>query len=161
METQDIITEAKRNGICPEWAADFANNPTVAHLCERYFAGSDWAIEHDFPSIEMLRAFRGQTERHGIYTDYSGETSRGVCAFFGDSVASISASGYDVKSVIVRHNSALVISARDNAIIDVTVLDNARVMVHQEGAAQVTVYRYGGHILGNGKIIEKSFKKDI
>lgn len=141
---KEIALEAKKKGLCKDWFMKMCAQNYIEPLCKMYFDGSDWAMENDFPSLEILRRFKGNSEQFGLFTDYSGtiENSRRT-AFFGKSKVEIIAKNYDVQEIYVRHNSHAKIYASDNAFVVVNVVDDAMLEVVCDGKAKVNVYCYG------------------
>lgn len=166
METKEILKKAKAKGLCKEWQTDFNKDSSLKHLCEKFFEGSDWALENDFPDLELLRKF--PTDPYGLHTDCKGgafevSNEKGELAFFGDSEAEINLKGYSVSEIYVRHNSNVKITAYENAYAVVTILDNAFVEIESKDRANVSVYQYGNNsnfrITGNVTVKESKWAK--
>lgn len=127
-----------------------------------YFDGDDWSMENDFPKINVLRKFRGQSEVHGIFTDYRGMPNNLVkAAFFGESDIQMVYNGFTVSQLVLRHDTKAKITATENAILIVNVLDNAELEVTSLENARVEVFQYGGRVKSTGdvRITKTSFKK--
>ena len=167
METKKIIQSAKKQGICKEWYLDFLKDNSLKNLCAKYFEGSDWAMEHDFPNLEMLRAFKDQSFEFGLLTDFAGEIHIGLDnkssknAFFGNSKATIYAGGFSVSEIYVRHNSEVKIEAIENAFMIINVLDNATVQIECTDDAKVQVFDYGGCTIRYDEKANVTVKKSI
>lgn len=147
MIPKEIAIKAKQTGICKEWFADMIKKNNLKTLCEMYFKGSDWAMENNFPTLEMLRDTK-ETEQYGLFTDFSGVVPNFIrLAFFGKSDVEIIAENYDVKEIYIRHDSTLKLKANGESKVFISVLDNAKVQIECEGNAVVNVYAYGN--LGN------------
>lgn len=161
MTTKDIVTEARKKGLCKEWFADFLKDNSIKHLCERFFEGSDWTMENDFPTLSILQKFKYEAELYGLFADYEGVSGFQKSAFFGKSKAEIVASGCDVKEIYIRHDSELKLTISGNAYVVVNVLDNAKVDIDISGEAQLTVYNYSENstIVGKGnfKVLKSYF----
>ncbi|SDE15177.1 hypothetical protein [Riemerella columbipharyngis] len=160
MEIKEIIREAARKGLCKEWQRDMKNSPTLSTLCDMYFRGDDWAMRKDFPSLEILREFKAQTQEYGLYTDFEGNISNVMrTALFGNSKAEITYSDFAVATLIVRHNSKAEITTKGNAFLLVNVLDNAEVEIQCTEDSNVAVYLYSDkakiQTTGDLKIIKK------
>lgn len=159
---ENLIQKAIEKGLCPEWAQNFKFDPSIANLCRKFFLGSDWALERNFPELVYLRRYKGQTEQYGIFTDYHGSTPLCRSAFFGNSRVKVTADNFEVKQIIIRHNSTLDISAKGHSITEITVLDNAVVNIATTENAQVNVFYYGAEsnirLSGNVKLFKSSFK---
>ena len=147
---KEIGLLAKKQGLCRPWFAEMLKINDVKLLCDMYFRGSDWAMENDFPPVDVLRKFKGNTDKHGLFTDFKG--SAGLlnigkpqyAAFFGDSDADLICEEFSVSEIFVRHNSKLKLTVKEKAIAFVNVLDNAELEIICEGTA--TVYHYGENV---------------
>lgn len=139
---KDIIQQAKDLSICQEWHEKMQKNPTMEYFCDMYFKGDDWAMEKDYPTLELLEKYKGQTEEFGLYKDFEGELkNRERLALFGNSNATIEYDGFIVAKLNIRHNSKVKIIAREYAIVSVNVLDNAEVEVEKHDKARVLIYK--------------------
>lgn len=140
----DIVAKAKELGICQKWGEEMQSSPKMALYCKMYFDGEDWAMEQDFPTLELLQKYKGQTEEYGLYTDHQGAFENwDKIAFFGKSVVEIDYNCFQVGKVNIRHDSKAKIIAEDNAIVMINILDNAEVEVEAKDNAKIFVYRYG------------------
>ena len=166
---KEIALEAKKKAICQEWFSEMTKQNNIQPLCEMYFKGSDWAMENDFPSLELLRKFKGNPERFGLYADFIGSagllnvSNTQRIAFFGNSQADLICEDWSVCEVYVRHNSEVKITAGENAIVIVNLLDSANIEILAEENANVKVYQYGSQsnftVSGSVEIIERSWQK--
>lgn len=162
MNLQEIYIQAVENGICREWQEKMQADLSLKNLCRMYFDGDDWSMEKDFPKIEVLRKFRGQSEAYGIFTDYTGMPSNiQRAAFFGISNIQMVYNGFSVSQLVLRHDTKAKITAAENAILVVNLLDNAEVDINCIEKAKVTVFQYGGKVksMGDVRITKTSFKK--
>lgn len=162
---KEIALILKKSGkkICDEWYSRMMKITTFRDLVEMYFAGDDWSMEMDFPDEFTARKFKGGIEPYGIKVDAKETFSNDKrIAFFGNSDAEIEYNGYQVGTVIIRHQSKVHVKASGNAIVFVNILDNAIVQIDCTDEAQVTVYNYGKKTKissnGNVKQYEKAFK---
>lgn len=144
---KEIALEAKKSNICSEYFSDMAKQSNIAPLCEMYFKGSDWAMENDFPKLDILRKFKGNSEQYGIFTDYVGQLSMlsvlNRKAFFGNSRVRIDAKSFSVSEIYIRHNSLVNIFASENAIMVINILDDAKVKIYCTDEADVKIFCYG------------------
>lgn len=163
MKTKEIIKMAADNKICQPWYEEMKKDSSIQNLCRMYFDGDDWAMENDFPNLETLREFKGQTEFYSLFTDHKAvfktvTVKKLKRAFFGDSDVSLSYAGFTVAEVIIRHQSKATITVFDHAVLKITILDNAEVEVISNPNASVSIYTYGNSKIkhsGNIKIYKK------
>ena len=163
MKTKNVIEQAKAQRVCDEWHCRMVKDPSVENLCKMYFDGDDWAMENDFPSVEVLRKFRGQTENYGMFTDYTGMPNiLKKAAFFGNSDVKLIYNAFSVSELIFRHNAKAIIKATDNAKVFINLLDNAELDIECYENAIVEVFSYGNEnikMIGDVRIHKSSFKK--
>lgn len=163
METINVIEQAKARKICDEWHARMVKNPSVENLCKMYFDGDDWAMENDFPSVEVLRKFKGKTESYGLFTDYTGMPNNlKKAAFFGNSDIKMIYNGFSVSQLTLRHNTKATIKAAENAILVINLLDSAELNVECYENARVEIFSYGNEkikMIGDVKIHKSTLKK--
>ncbi|MFB9120994.1 hypothetical protein ACFFUE_07305 [Bergeyella porcorum] len=140
MNIETIIEQAKKQGICVEWHKDMQQNPTLENLCEMFFKGDDWAMDNNFPTPEMLRAFP-ETVHHGLFVDasYQGSAPQRI-AFFGGSDAVLDSDGYQVSEIYLRQNSRLKITAKGMSKIFITALDNAVIEAKAMQNARIVIF---------------------
>lgn len=159
MNTKNIIVSARKKGLCDQWFENFQRDNSLKNLCAKYFEGSDWAMENDFPGLELLRNFK--TDEFGLHTDFVGQVSLlsvlNRKAFFGNSKVRLDAKSFSVSEIYIRHNSEVEIFASENAIMIINVLDNAKVTINRNDDAQVTVYVYGD----NTRVVEKNININV
>ena len=161
---KEIALEAKKKGICGPWYKDMLMVTTFKHLAEMYFKGDDWAMEHDFPTLEMCRTYKGGILPYKMITDEKiAALNLREAAFFGDCKVQYTVDGFNVSKINVRHNSELNIVAKDDSILFINLLDDAKVDIDVWDNAQVTVYCYTNRdqitFNGNVKIKMKSWEK--
>ncbi len=140
MNIETIIEQAKKQGICVEWHKDMQQNPTLETLCEMFFKGDDWAMDNNFPTPEMLRAFP-ETVYHGLFVDasYQGSAPQRI-AFFGDSDAVLDSDEYQVSEIYLRQNSRLKITAKGMSKIFITALDNTVIEAEAMQNARIVIF---------------------
>lgn len=161
---KEIALSAKKKGICKEWFSSMLKQGDIRPLCAMYFKGDDWAMENDFPSLETLRKFKGNSDQYGLHTDFvGGLENEQQTALFGDSEAKLNYNEFFAGVLIVRHNSKAKITASGNAFLVINLLDSAFVEIEATENAKVSVYQYGNKsnfiITGNVEIIEKQWQK--
>lgn len=142
---KDIINRAKELGICREWAEKMENNATLEHFCKLYFLGDDWARENDFPSLDLLRKYKG-TEVFNLYADCKDKfVNIQNLAFFGNSEVELEYNNFAVGYLNIRHDSKAKIKIKDNAILTINLMDNAQIDIEADKNATISVYQYGEH----------------
>lgn len=67
MKLQDIIQQAKKQGLCEEWYNEMKCYPTLETLCRMFFKGDDWALK----TIFQARKCSIISEEKQSNTDYS------------------------------------------------------------------------------------------
>ncbi|WP_123857819.1 hypothetical protein [Chryseobacterium nakagawai] len=136
---------------------------SVENLCNMFFNEDNWSMENDFPSLEILREFKGQSEQHGLFTDFTGKNVNELqSAYFGSSEVLLGYNMFNVGKVILRHNTKAKIIAKDHAIVIVNLLDNADLEIECYDKASVMVFCYDNHqvkSIGNVKVQTSTFKK--
>lgn len=152
MINREIHDLAVTKGICKDWAKKL-KNATNKELSEMFFDGSDWAFKYDFPTIDLLKDYKGVKE-FGLVLDAENETFKGIerLAFFGDGKAKVVYENFEVADVYVRHGSDVEINASNYAIVSVSVEDNASVHIVKDSTAKVNVRWYSGVVSGDCNI---------
>lgn len=72
-----MLADAARAGICRQYKGLLERCDTLTDFLRLYRRGADWAMEHNVPSLDMLRRFpEERLDLHGIYIDreFNGET---------------------------------------------------------------------------------------
>ena len=161
---KEIALEAKKKNICKEWFSDMLNIDNIKPLCAMFFIDDNWAMEKDFPSLEVLRRFKGESDQYGLRTDFVGDLlNPEKTALFGNSKSLINYNGFSVSTLIVRHNSECEILASGDAFINVNILDNASVNIKCYENARVFVSNYSEkskiESFGNVEINKSNFNK--
>lgn len=163
MKLKQVYKQAVKNNLCMEWQGRMRADLSLKNLCKMYFSGDDWSMENDFPSLNILREFKGQSDKYGLYTDFSGKkTNEQDSAYFGISNILIGYNMYSVGKVIIRHQTKAKIIAKDHAIVIVNLLDNAELEIECYDKASVVVFCYNNHnvkSIGNVKVQTSTFKK--
>lgn len=158
---EQILTMAREAGLCKPWQEKVVQDSSLENLCKMYFAGDDWAMEKDFPSLEVLRNFRGQTEVYGLFTDYTGMPNNlPKAAFFGSSNVQLTYTGFSVSQLILRHQTEAKIRVCDNAVLIINILDAAKLDIECIDNARVEVFAYGNEnikMLGDVRIHKSKF----
>lgn len=167
---KEIAAAAKKCEVKPSAACIKKINSAenIEPLCKMFFKEDNWAMENDFPSLETLRKFKGESDEFGLHTDFKGvvglvKGTNQQAAFFGKSNAEIECDPFTAGVVIIRHDSKVKITAKENVFLVVNLLDNAFVEVEAGENSKVTVFQYGQksnfRITGNVEIKEGKFEK--
>lgn len=144
MNTKDIVSlikgKLRKGQICEEWYLKALENDSLRNLCEMWFDGSDWSIRENFPTFDVLKSFKGETEKYGLFMDAAGEITPLIrMAFFGDSDVKIKLSKFDTVQIYLRHNSRLELITDETCIVELNVVDNAKYTLWGDG--KVNVYK--------------------
>lgn len=163
METKEILRLATDINLCKPWQEKMKNDLSLKNLCQMYFDGDDWSMENDFPNLETLRKFKGQSEVHGVFTDYVGMPNNlPKAAFFGKSNVQMIYNGFSVSQLVIRHETRATIKASENAIVIINLLDDAEIEIDCIENARVEVFTYGNSNIkytGDVRIHKSTFKK--
>lgn len=161
---KQLASEARKAKLCKPWLAEMIKAEDIKPLCEMYFKGDDWAMEKDFPALEVLRKFKGESDQYGLHTDFKGDLeNQKQTALFGKSNAKLNYTGFFAGVLIIRHDSNAKIEVSGNAFLIVNILDHAFAEIETFDNAKVNVFQYGTtsnfKITGNVKIKEGKFGK--
>lgn len=147
-KSDKLKSEAIALGLCEQWQSEWAGRLSDAELIGRYKKGIDFAIEHDWPSVEYIKSnFNAELlHKHGIYCD---EELRGcvlpednILILNGHCTGRVVIGRYSVATIYVRHTCNLDIRVRDFARVRICLYDNANVSVVGGSASDTYVYRY-------------------
>lgn len=156
--------EAVSLGLCARWTQEWEDGTTKDAMAEKFVTGIDFCIEHDWPSVVVMKKDFGDViHRHGIYADESVRLKNpGTVILNGRCDASMTCDMFAVSNIYVRHSSVLKIVARDRANVHINVYDKAEVDIKAYGEAKCFVYRYGGRVTtgGSGKITVRERETD-
>lgn len=161
---KELATAAKKQKLCKPYLADMTKATDIKPLCEMYFKGDDWSMEKDFPSLEVLRKFKGKSDEYGLHTDFKGDLeNERQTALFGKSEAKLNYTDFFAGVLIIRHNSKAKITLSGNSYLMLNLLDSATVEIEATENAKVSVFQYGNNsnfiITGNVEIKEGKFGK--
>lgn len=163
---KELAKAAQDKGICTDWLIDLNETNDIEKLLSMYIQGIDFCLANNYPDNEYIRAnFKGKMEHRGIYLDddFRAENCRVVVAL-GQCSGNIELSSYQVSELFVKHESELMVVARENSFVMIDIFDNAKLTVLACDNAKVCVNRYGGMVThrlkGKAafKIIEKNQK---
>lgn len=163
MKTDNILNLAIKQNLCNEYQEKIKNDSSLENLCKMYFDGDDWSMENDFPSLEVLREFKGKSDIFGLRTDFIGSNKNELqSAYFGNSEVNLMYDGYAVGKLILRHQTKAKIKASGNAKLFINILDNAELEIECTEKASVSIFCYDNHnvkSIGNVKVHLSTFKK--
>lgn len=153
----EMKAQAVNLGLCKMWTDEWEDDTSKEELVNKFIAGLDFCIEHDWPSVpDIKRFFGGVMQKQGVFADERVIVKNASTTILnGSCECSATFDGCASGDIYVRHKSELRIKAHDEARVFVTVLDNASVEVTADGASKVFVYRYGeGKVLSaNGNVV--------
>ncbi len=150
-----LKTEAVRLGLCDKWRDEvWGKELDLNRLAELYFKGSDFVIEHHYPSNASIKALfeRDFLRQKGILVDDKWSLLNPTFAMvLGKSESKIRLNAYKVSQIYVRDDSHIEITARhhshaivhlyENAAAEVSVSDNATVRVLNHAKNTDTIYK--------------------
>lgn len=140
---------ARSQGLCNEWYGEWKDETDVDELLEKYVRGIDFAIEHDYPSLEFARKYfaskpmKEALHRHNIYLDEEVnlvESNSGVWVLLGKCTGRITFDAWAVANVYVRHESNVRIDAEDLSRVFVSVCESAEADLKQQYGAVIKKY---------------------
>lgn len=73
---KEAIADTVRNGVCDEYQGLMRKCRTEDEMLDLYVRGINWCLEHNSPSIDLLRKYPEECARHGVFIDrdFFGET---------------------------------------------------------------------------------------
>lgn len=158
---EQLLQAGTALGMCEKFQKEWGN-PDIKELCDKYFRGQDFCIEHNYPSLEWLNAnLRGKTMMYGILINeiasaISGEETKDY-ALLGRSELLLDA--YHSCDITVRHDSVLKLRLMPGSFVYVTLLDNATLYISEKAdGARLCVSHYGGTVI-NEHLIDRYHKK--
>lgn len=165
MEKQEYLKQqAVGLGLCTQWQGEWGQ-PTDNELIQKYIRGIDFCIEHNYPSNDYIKSnFDVESlHRNGIFVDETINVGRNnpqrILVFNGRCVGSINVDGFSCRTIYIRGDSCINITAKGFSRTFIRVYDNARVNVIVNGGAKAFVYRYGGDISGSGYMLRDRKEK--
>lgn len=146
---KELANLAKKKGICKEWYNSMKGLDDKDSLIEMYVKGIDFCLANDFPSNDYIRAnFAGKMEAYGVHLDELLNTAndRRVIAL-GNCRGRIEINAFGVSEVFLKHESDLVVVAKDHSFVMIDMFDNSRLHVIASADAKVCVNHYGGDLI--------------
>lgn len=163
---KELANAAKKKGICKEWFNNMKGLDDKEALIEMYVKGIDFCLANDFPSNDYIRTnFAGKMEAYGVHLDEFLNTvnDRRVVAL-GNCLGRIEVNRFGVSEVFVKHESDLVIVAKDNSFVMIDMFDSTKLKVIASEDAKVCINHYGGDLITEKsddaivKVIQKNKK---
>jgi len=155
---QELKVMAVSLGLCQQWQ-DQWGMPDSDELVGKYVEGIDFAIQHDFPSIEYIESnfSKEVLRRNGVYCNDKIIGKKRVMVLLGNSSGEIRLNDFEVVTVYARHDSEVKISVSDFASVLVYAYDNAKVTIDNKGYHRQRVYNYSHStkFAYTGEIIQK------
>ncbi|MDU1906324.1 MAG: hypothetical protein E6772_16260 [Dysgonomonas sp.] len=136
-----LLKKAIELNLCQPWQD--AWNDDFSALMNMYKRGMDFCVEHDYPSLDILRQYlKGKTEDYNIFIDSDKEIEiySDTVVVVGDSHLKINIADYGVLNLYVRHNSKTIIYGGEHSVINVETYDNS--VLEVENTCNVNVYQY-------------------
>lgn len=136
-----LLNEAINQGLCRPWKENWKSD--MDSLISMYKKGIDFCVEHDYPSLNIIRRYlKGKTEEYNIYIDSGSETTvyADTVVVLGDSKMKIWIADYGVVSLYLLHNSEVSIFCGSHSKISVETYNDSALKVRS--ATSVSVYRY-------------------
>lgn len=155
---QELKNQAVSLGLCQQWQSEWGT-PNNDELIQKYVKGIDFAIKHDFPSVEFInKSFdKAALHRNGVFCDDEINGKNRVMVLLGGSSGEIDLNGYDVATIYVRHYCKVRITVADFASVIIKVYDSAEVSIDTKGFNKPRIYRYSdkASIFTNGEVVIK------
>lgn len=140
--SETLKRQAEALNACKKGLRNFPE--TEQGMVERWKQNLDFALENDFPSVEMMRRFdRYLLHENLIFVDEHiniDNAPDGVYVINGECSGTLHFREWAAATVYVRHTSKVSIIAEDFAKVFVRVYDEAEVDVCDVGDAMVKVY---------------------
>ena len=156
--------EAVGLGLCEQWTKEWTDGTTKEGMMEKFVRGIDFCIEHDWPSVKVMkRDFGDVMHDYGVYADENVEAVNApLVVLNGECVGNIEYMGTATGEVYARHRSEAKIKVRGLTRCFVSLYDEAEVSVECEEGCRVFVYVHGGRVKktkGNVTIRDKRNEK--
>lgn len=139
---------ARKQGLCDQWFGEWKDDTDNTALFDKYKRGIDFAIEHDYPSLEFIRSSwdKDELQSNNIFLDHKGivcNNLKGTVVVNGESDITLDYCMFDTSDVYVRHNSKVVVNAKDKCRIMINLYDMAEATINCNDEARVYVYKHG------------------
>ena len=145
---KELAKQARKMGACKEGHDELLSLQDKDAMVELYLRKIDFCLSKEYPNNDFIRShFKGAMEKHGVFLDDAVKVeNKPKCVCLGACSGNISVDNFNVCEVFVKHNSEIIISAKDNAFVMVDIFDDSTVMIHAHDRAKVCVNRYGGMV---------------
>lgn len=149
MDAQEVLfREGVKLGMCAKFK-DTWGTPNTKELVNKFFAGMDFCIEHDFPKVDTIKElFAGEDiQSLGVYVEDGISEEQPSVVVLGDAVVNIYIPAYKTCDIYVRHNSHIHLHMGAGAFAYVSIFNDANVHVDDKDAtARIFCSRFGGTI---------------
>jgi hypothetical protein len=141
----ELRQQAVDFGLCDKWRGDWKSDKNQQELIDMWKKGIDFAIIHDYPSIDFIKANfdRKLLNRNLIFVDEPIEIKNapsGIYVINGECSGTLWFNSWAAATVYVRHNSNVRIIADDFAKVFVRLYDDASADVIELDGAVIKVY---------------------
>lgn len=141
----ELRQQAVDFGLCDKWRGDWKSDKNQQELIDMWKKGIDFAIIHDYPSIDFIKANfdRGLLNRNLVFVDEPIEIKNapsGIYVINGECSGTLWFNSWAAATVYVRHNSNVRIIADDFAKVFVRLYDDASADVIELDGAVIKVY---------------------
>lgn len=162
--SKELAERARKQGICKEWHDELLSIKDKDAMVAMYLRGIDFCLSNDYPGNDFIRShFKGVIEKQGVFLDDAVKVeNKPKCVCLGACSGNVVVDGFNTCEIFVKHDSEIIISAKDNAFVMVDVFNNATVMIHAHDRAKVCVNRYGGVVnhFADGEAVVKIREKN-
>lgn len=157
--SEELKKDAIKLGLCPEWTQEWGE-PDKDELCDKYVRGIDFAILHNYPSLEYMKSnFDGVMQKHGIYVnDKLCLHNPKMVVANGECVGTIYFDRFSVGRMYIRHDSEVSIYVSGNAKVFISIYDSAKINIFCKDSAKVYVYQHGGRVNYDGDVLVRNNK---
>lgn len=165
MNRSEYLKEKARSiGLCDQWYKEWGDSNDCVSLIDKFVAGQDFCIEHNFPSLEDIeRLFtRDELRSCGVYLNEKDVLVESSCRaiVLGDSSIRLDYGYLDVADIYIRHNSSAEIHVDADALVYINIYDNASVHVVSKGIHPPHVYVHGGSCTHDGLCFIRDRRND-
>ena len=141
----ELRQQAVDFGLCDKWRGGWKSDKSQQELIDMWKKGIDFAIIHDYPSIDFIKANfdRKLLNRNLIFVDEPIEIKNapsGIYVINGECSGTLWFNSWAAATVYVRHNSNVRIIADDFAKVFVRLYDDASADVIELDGAVIKVY---------------------
>lgn len=147
-----MYEELKQDGIAHGMCEKFQNewkDPNVEELSRFFFRGMDFCIEHDWPSMDLVREIfdDGELAEYGIFIKSGTARNKTNICTMDNSDVHVYVPDLCVSDIYARHNSKVHVHLGYKAFCYVSMYDNAAVFVDEkDDTAKIKASYYGGVI---------------